>query len=1409
MKKLRLALLFVLSFWLHTNLLAQVISEQEQAVIDQHFFGNTDYYLGYRMGQEGELETGRRFLRKATKTFKKQKNWPPYITASAMLMRTYVGASNYREGIKVGEKVEQTVIRKAPTLLQDLGVIQKMAGFIYQQAEAWNLAATAFEKELQLLISRYGTEPSFQLGLCYADLGFTHEKRGHYSLALDYFSSAKTVFQGLSNCPDCALQLIRLNEKIGFLKCHRGEELYNKGQKLEARPFYQAGVEAFLEGEHWPLYVQAVADLMNTYIGTRDQQKGLNRGQEAFQQLEDIRARFPNLAIDKIYHQLGRLYNDLEKPQLAIEAFEQEIVLLQKREVAEKSEVYATAYLELGIAYAQEEGSLVTAKDYFLKSASTLTALEDCLDCSKLLNDTYDKLGIVIGVIAKNELNFGNRLVARSQLEESLGYFRKSQNWLAYIECTMLLMETYLGTRDYQLGVAIGEKGIQTITEQAPAQLPSCHGIYQMQGLLHHGNFAAARSLQAYLQGLDLLQEKYGTDTSYYFAIAYNNIGACYSDLGQIDTAVWFFDKAIATYSLAKDCEDCRFDLSTAYGNRANMYFMEAEVEKGIAQLERAIDLSIAAEGQTSPKLIRKYLNLAFFYFRLEETSESMRYLKRIIYLIEQAQPLMDAPTTEWYAEAYALLGSNHLYLQHYEEARLAYEKAIALLNLAPEDHPIKILALTNLGRVYLEQKSLEQAALYLGQAQALYKTATATRKNLFYDYALGVELQMPTSILGRMTGQNQQAIKAHQQAFSILSEMGFSSSQLAVRIHLQLAQLYFQNSDLEAARTYCQQALLYACRTPSALGAEELPDVQQLFSIPEVYDILHLQAALLPQVEPSQPAGETQKLGLSRAIETLVLADEFHMENLKKASLLRGNQYRQLVEKSIRNYQQGIELAYDIFQVNAEQQSLEKAFYFAQQLKAQQLWLAILQSEAQSLGGLDQSLLEQEKQLLNEINRYEAKLFKARQEEDQKAIDRYENRLLFESRKRYQTFLQQLENKNPAYVEAKYKFRFEKSEIIQALLADKELLIEYVQIGSNLYIFTLGKRQALQLKKVDFWEETSARLSTFLSEVRSTSWVRRSSREKFIRNNHQLYRQYISPIEGQLEGRRRLIFIHDGLSYYIPFETLLASAEVLDDLTALDYLIKRFEISYHYSTRLFAATRRRKQVEAKGAYSFAPIYDQPQGPARSSHPDALKSTLEALSKNGQLAPLPESETEAQSIIHLMKTQGISGNRLSLRAAANEAALKKQLEKPYQFIHIAGHSFANTEYPKFSGIACYPPSEEHGEDGILYSGEIYALRTQTDLVTLSSCESALGRFDQGEGLQGLNRAFVFAGVPNVVSSLWKVYDKVSAQLMVDFYTEVLAGKDYAMALRKAKLNLLKQAETAAPHFWSPYVLIGR
>jgi CHAT domain-containing protein len=110
-------------------------------------------------------------------------------------------------------------------------------------------------------------------------------------------------------------------------------------------------------------------------------------------------------------------------------------------------------------------------------------------------------------------------------------------------------------------------------------------------------------------------------------------------------------------------------------------------------------------------------------------------------------------------------------------------------------------------------------------------------------------------------------------------------------------------------------------------------------------------------------------------------------------------------------------------------------------------------------------------------------------------------------------------------------------------------------------------------------------------------------------------------------------------------------------------------------------------------------------------------------------------------------------------------------------------------------------------DGILTGYEASLLNLHdTELVVLSACETGVGDYFEGEGIHGLQRAFLLAGTQSVLMSLWKINDQLTQQLMTDFYRYWLSGLSKPQALRKAQLNLRKQYPE--PYYWGAFVLLG-
>jgi CHAT domain-containing protein len=162
-----------------------------------------------------------------------------------------------------------------------------------------------------------------------------------------------------------------------------------------------------------------------------------------------------------------------------------------------------------------------------------------------------------------------------------------------------------------------------------------------------------------------------------------------------------------------------------------------------------------------------------------------------------------------------------------------------------------------------------------------------------------------------------------------------------------------------------------------------------------------------------------------------------------------------------------------------------------------------------------------------------------------------------------------------------------------------------------------------------------------------------------------------------------------------------------------------------------------------------------------------------------------------------------------------------------EVLHVAAHVGANDEKPWFSGILLGRKDERgRGErpvrssgagagidadvpsDPYLRAGDIVSLRINARLAVLAGCETALGRMTSGEGVLGLTSAFLTAGIPAVLSTLWPVDDEATADLMSAFYDGLAAGETVATALGNAQAAIRARRATAAPFYWAGFVVVG-
>ncbi|MGB7057337.1 MAG: CHAT domain-containing tetratricopeptide repeat protein, partial [Geitlerinemataceae cyanobacterium] len=187
-----------------------------------------------------------------------------------------------------------------------------------------------------------------------------------------------------------------------------------------------------------------------------------------------------------------------------------------------------------------------------------------------------------------------------------------------------------------------------------------------------------------------------------------------------------------------------------------------------------------------------------------------------------------------------------------------------------------------------------------------------------------------------------------------------------------------------------------------------------------------------------------------------------------------------------------------------------------------------------------------------------------------------------------------------------------------------------------------------------------------------------------------------------------------------------------------------------------------------------------------------------------QLSSLPGAETEAKQIAQLLGTEPLLGN------AATEPAVVERMQTA-RIVHLATHGILDDEGGIGSSIALTPeiggeqPFAPTDSDGFLTAQEILGLNLNADLVVLSACDTGRGKIT-GDGVVGLSRSLLTAGVSSLVVSLWQVPDAPTAQLMTRFYENLQQGLDKATALRNAMLET--RATHPDPVNWAAFTLIG-
>lgn len=338
------------------------------------------------------------------------------------------------------------------------------------------------------------------------------------------------------------------------------------------------------------------------------------------------------------------------------------------------------------------------------------------------------------------------------------------------------------------------------------------------------------------------------------------------------------------------------------------------------------------------------------------------------------------------------------------------------------------------------------------------------------------------------------------------------------------------------------------------------------------------------------------------------------------------------------------------------------------------------------------------------------------------------------------------------------------RTEPIQPYLNAKMILLEYYIAHDKLIAFLVTKETVQAIQLPSDTAQIQKLLQVFWLNLNTVPSSDPQRFRNLIQNVQgilkKLHGLLIAPLNDQMNAYPQVILVPHGLLHYLPFQALYNGE---------NYLLEQHELSY-----LPGASMLRYCQDAK---------------------NASKSLLAIGNSYG--GRLPFAVQEARTIAQHWDGHTLLEQQASLRELHQTAA-------QYQIIHLATHGDFRPDNPLFSGLAL--------ADGWLTTLDIFNLRLNASLVTLSACQTGRSVVGGGDELQGLMRAFLAAGAASLVSTLWAVEDQSTADLMKTFYDELATGTAKGAALRNAQLALLAGESTPEkfrhPYYWAPFMLVG-
>jgi CHAT domain-containing protein len=517
--------------------------------------------------------------------------------------------------------------------------------------------------------------------------------------------------------------------------------------------------------------------------------------------------------------------------------------------------------------------------------------------------------------------------------------------------------------------------------------------------------------------------------------------------------------------------------------------------------------------------------------------------------------------------------------------------------------------------------------------------------------------------------------------------------------------------------------------------------------------------------------------------------------------------------------YELSIDILMKLYERDGASEWATKAFNTSERSRARALLESIAETRATISVGVDPKVVERETTLRNlwdaTAERYDRLV---KENADPKIIAELSDEIRQLTAENNEVD-GQIRSQSPRYAALVQPEPLTLAAVQTELLDDNTRLLEYV-LGENAsYVwlitkrdflsFALPKRSEIERRVLEYRDLITARVALAGERPEAYQVRLKKADAEYPRVAAELSRMLLGPVAEHL-GDQRLAIVADGALQYLPFGALPTPASLAQ--AEPSPLIVQNEIVRLPSASTLAVIRKDTPAirpDLTLAVFADPVFEWTDSRVV-KQAGLLAGGLKVRSPAGATA-LPRlvgSKREAESILELVPGDS---RYVALGFDARKKAVMEDPElRRFRILHFATHTRLVDDHPELSSLLLSLIDRDgNPQDGYLRLRDMYNLKIGAELVVLSACETALGKEIKGEGMISMVRGFMYSGTPRVLASLWKVDDEATAELMKEFYTQLLRNKLTAVAaLRQAQIKQMAKKSFRSPFYWAGFQLQG-